>query len=343
MTSEEQLLLSSYIKKIHKELRTSTKTQGVQQAWSEHCQNERALQEYAQCMKRLATEHWDKKHKGDTKNSRNAWIVNQIKEYFTNEMYLSKRHKELREKEKTKLTCQVKTSQFQAPYLLLDVGSCYNPFKDIENIKSIAIDICPASPDVYKCDFLNMKITEVNQNEENNDALATFHPVIVRKIKVKSEEESEFPIVNIIESLNKESFDVVVFSLLLEYIPCSKLRFQCCIKAFHLLKYEGILIIITPDSKHQTSSNVQIMKQWKFILLSIGFKRIKYEKLKHIHCMVFRKSCLVIQMGGISSTEGELLIPQDIVKQENDGLPCSNNFVSTEDSSPFDFKALPTL
>lgn len=269
------------------------------------------FQEYAKCMKQLATEHWDKKHKDDIKNSRNAWIVHQIKDYFSNEIYISRRRKELREREMNGLICDIKFSQFQSPYNLLDVGSCYNPFKNIENLSTIAIDICPANSDVHKCDFINLNVKEHSVNEGNN--ITNLHvppPMIETEVKTEeSQKGSKYSEPTLIETMKGESFDAVVFSLLLEYIPCSKLRFQCCFKAYQLLKYEGILIVITPDSKHQTSSNVQIMKQWKLTLQSIGYKRIKYEKLTHIHCMVFRKSCFVKQLD--VSTQGELLIPQD--------------------------------
>lgn len=265
-------------------------------------------QEYAKSMAQLATEHWDKKHKDDIKHSRNAWIVHQIKDYFTN-VYISRRQKELREREINELSCDMKFSEFQTPYNLLDVGSCYNPFKNIDDFSTIAIDICPANVDVFKCDFINLTVNKFCNNKSNNSTMSDYTTEEEEEPRPKRPRNSE---PNLIESMIEESFDVVVFSLLLEYIPCSKLRFQCCVKAYQLLKYEGILIIITPDSKHQTSPNVKIIKQWKIVLESIGFKRTKYEKLTHIHCMVFRKSCLVKKFKESSSVQSELLIPQDI-------------------------------
>ncbi|KAI5734650.1 hypothetical protein M8J77_009117 [Diaphorina citri] len=356
MSSEEHLLLSSFIKKIHKDLRTTAETQGVEKAWSNHCKNENALQEYAQCMKRLATEHWDKKHKGDIKNSRNAWIIHQARTYFENEIYLAKRQKELTEKEKNHLMCSVKTSQFQTPYKLLDVGSCYNPFKNVENIETTAIDIGPASSDVYKCDFTSLNLTDLNEPMDSIISKNSCPPiqknssnsVINTKSKGEHNQDRSYDVdetldCNVISSMCKESFDIVVFSLLLEYMPCSKLRFQCCVKAYHLLKYEGILIIITPDSKHQTSSNVQIMKQWKQTLQVIGFKRIKYEKLTHIHCMVFRKSCLVNQINEDILSLGELLIPQDSNETKSEGVVLNTPGERGEDECVAqDFTLLPS-
>lgn len=93
---------------------------------------------------------------------------------------------------------------------------------------------------------------------------------------------------NSIRFLRKGFFDVVVFCLLLEYIPSPKQRFLCCEKAYNLLKPNGLLCIITPDSKHQ-NANVHLYKLWKITLGFLGFSRVKYEKLTHFHGMVFRK------------------------------------------------------
>ncbi|XP_037788454.1 S-adenosylmethionine sensor upstream of mTORC1-like isoform X1 [Penaeus monodon] len=93
---------------------------------------------------------------------------------------------------------------------------------------------------------------------------------------------------NTIRFLRKGFFDVVVFCLLLEYLPSPKQRFRCCEKAYNLLKPNGLLCIITPDSKHQ-NANVHLYKLWKITLGFLGFSRIKYEKQTHFHGMVFRK------------------------------------------------------
>ena len=50
--------------------------------------------------------------------------------------------------------------------------------------------------------------------------------------------------------LYESSHDVVVFSLLLSYFPCSSQRLRCCHKAHSLLRVHGLLLIITPDSSH---------------------------------------------------------------------------------------------
>lgn len=85
-----------------------------------------------------------------------------------------------------------------------------------------------------------------------------------------------------------ESFDVVIFCYLLEYLPTPELRLKCCSKAYQLLRKEGLLVIVTPDSKH-VCSNAFLYKCWQASLASLGFARVKYEKQQHFHGMVFRK------------------------------------------------------
>lgn len=98
----------------------------------------------------------------------------------------------------------------------------------------------------------------------------------------------DLPRIQIVTHLEEGFYDVVVFCLLLEYIPSPKQRFLCCQKAYNLLRLNGILCIVTPDSKHQ-NANVHLYKLWKITLGYLGFSRTKYEKQTHFHGMVFRK------------------------------------------------------
>ena len=42
----------------------------------------------------------------------------------------------------------------------LDVGSCFNPFRDVDFMDVTAIDLSPAAGDVYAGDFLTVPIIE---------------------------------------------------------------------------------------------------------------------------------------------------------------------------------------
>lgn len=143
----------------------------------------------------------------------------------------------------------------------MDVGSCYNPYQEFEELDVLAIDLCPALETVYQCDFLQVLVGEKTVLE-NQRAV----------------------------SLAANHFHCIVFSFLLEYFPSSSQRWTCCKKAQELLEEEGVLIIITPDSK-AAHSNSKVMKSWREALAAIAdSSRIKYEKLQHAHCMAFRKN-----------------------------------------------------
>ena len=91
--------------------------------------------------------------------------------------------------------------------------------------------------------------------------------------------------------LKQSSFHVVLFSLLLEYMPSSEQRIKCCQQAYDCLLPEGILIIITPDSSNQ-HKNMKLLKNWRWLLAQMGFKRIKIEKLTNLSCLAFRKGII---------------------------------------------------
>lgn len=313
MASEEQKLLAQYIKDVHLSLRKSTLKLGANTAWQNHCNNEETLSKYAQCMQKLATTHWESNCNNETSEatSRIKWVVEFCCDYFINNMYRKYREKEQLISQKIGLQVDVEES-FPEPIKLLDVGSCYNPFKEYNIFDVLAIDLCPANTSVLQCDFLNVNIG----------------PSIVIKDSITTE-------------LQEESYDVVTFCFLLEYIPSSELRILACEKAYRLLKPGGLLIINTPDSKH-VGANSKIMKCWRYTLACIGFNRIKYEKAKYMHCMAFRKSLskVIAKRWAIMYMEPYMKyaihIPQDFNVLEE----VSNTQID-KDSVAGDFEELP--
>ena len=123
-----------------------------------------------------------------------------------------------------------------------------------------------------------------------------------------------------VTSLPARSFDVVVFCLLLEYLPSPAMRWQCCKNAFHLLKLNGLLVIVTPDS-HKQHRNAGMIRSWKGAIESLGFLRWKYEKLEHIHCMAFRKVQSEIEHGleEDSGVRGMFIHQDFLVEEEEKG------------------------
>ncbi|XP_063852391.1 S-adenosylmethionine sensor upstream of mTORC1-like [Scylla paramamosain] len=73
-------------------------------------------------------------------------------------------------------------------------------------------------------------------------------------------------------SLPASSFEVIIMSLVLEYLPSPVQRRDCCERAWRLLTPGGLLAIVTPDSKH-IGANSHIYQLWRVTLASLGFGR----------------------------------------------------------------------
>lgn len=272
-------------------------------------------------MQKLAGKYW-MDNNSSLKNGtycRLEWIKTQCKEYFLNggrEKY-DKREQDINAKitlssvkpTDEKQTCESNQScvenelqNFHEQRIpVLDVGSCYNPLSADSTLDVTAIDLTPAIEGVYRCDFLN---------------------VTIGRERILSRDKRE------IRQLPENFFDCVVFSLLLEYLPCPKQRYLCCRNAYDVLKSGGILIIVSPDSKH-VGANAKLIKSWRYALSGMGFMRIKYDKLRHIHCLVFRKCVwkdVAIRWSKLQNfseadkrymSETKIFIPQDFQ------IPCS--------------------
>lgn len=319
MATEEHKRLANIVKQVHGLLRKEYEEYGAETAWQRHLTRNDILQKYISSMKDLATMHW----KGNNADSlsgtycRIEWIKCQCKEYFFNGGKEKYSDREFNIKAKigelsiddtegpislaseesciNKLLFN-KTNQTLSKISVLDVGSCYNPF-ETENIFDVtAIDLIAVPPKVLQCDFLNVDIG-------NHKILSIDKTQIVQ--------------------LPEESFDVVVFSLLLEYMPCPKQRFLCCSKAYRLLKKGGILFIISPDSKH-IGANVKLIKSWRYVLSKLGFMRIKYEKLRHIHCLIFRK-CVYKEVA-LRWTKMQTFMEDDVLYQNDNKIFIPQDF-----------------
>lgn len=191
---------------------------------------------------------------------------------------------------------QPSTSPCDDKIRLLDVGSCYNPFKQFPEFDSIGIDLCPANESVLQCDFLSLSVEPSSKGE-----------VLASPLKL----------------LPAQSFHVCVFSLLLEYLPAHGQRWQCCLTAHALLPRNGLLIVLTPDSNH-VNKNAPMMKSWKQAIEAIGFRRWRYEKQTHIHCMAFRKitdSLSPLTPEDTVRLSAMLYIPQDFNDEPDLGEP----------------------
>ena len=225
-------------------------------------------------------------------SDRIQWTVNFLDSYFQQDVLDKWLQKDLRtiqklnEIEGTEINPSTFLPVIEKPLKLLDVGSSGNFFKKFEKFDILPIDISPSDISVFCCDFLSVSVGN----------------------QLKIEQKT-------IEILPENCFHAVIFCLLLEYLPSSTQRLKCCEKAYEVLKNQGILILITPDSSHEMK-NSKIIKNWRWTLSKIGFTRIKVEKLMNLTCMAFRKSIAkeVPQSWAEKHSDNmkfEMLIPQD--------------------------------
>ena len=126
----------------------------------------------------------------------------------------------------------------------------------------------------------------------------------------------------VIRELPAGWFDVVVFSLLLSYLPSPSQRMTCCLKAHQALKTHGLLLVLTPDSSHQ-NRHAALMKDWRTAMEALGFHRWRYAKLSHLHCMALRKTRTSVDYTAVCEQYGGLLaIPQDSHEGDRPGGMC---------------------
>jgi len=184
---------------------------------------------------------------------------------------------------------------------LLDVGSCYNPIGRSSNTDVFdvtALDLYPADPSVYQCDFLNIAIGDhdsqpqiipAQQSETNTDS-------VLPQGRDKQR----------LASLPKGSFDVVTMSLVLNYLPSPEQRLTMIRNARALLRTPpvpvlgpsgeiinsphsgGLLLIAEKESIFGSlescietvgQNKMALLSSWKQAIINEGFSLVKYQVL----------------------------------------------------------------
>ena len=140
MASEEHKRLASFIKSVHKTLRTASCDRAPEEVWAEHLAKEALLQEYARSMQELATEHWTD---ATEESSRINWTRGQIISYFRAGGREHQHGRDFKFARKKGVNWEIPSqSQSRQRLRVLDVGSCYNPFSQFEEFGE---DLCKAN------------------------------------------------------------------------------------------------------------------------------------------------------------------------------------------------------
>ena len=123
---------------------------------------------------------------------------------------------------------------------LVDVGSCRDFFgqRYPDLFDAVALDLCPAEPTVFSCDFLELGVSAAAADPPTAAGTPLASAVPVRE---KPERGS-------LKSLTQHSFDVVVVSQVLSFIPDPEARAVVLAKARRLLGCgeSGLLLIVEP-------------------------------------------------------------------------------------------------
>jgi hypothetical protein len=163
---------------------------------------------------------------------------------------------------------------------LLDVGSCYNPFKEAAGFKVTALDLCPTDASVLQCDFLALQV--------GGDA-----PVLTERSGVTQ-----------LVSLAPASFEAVTMSLVLNYLPSPELRADMVAKARQLLvpanegrpHSSGLLLIAEKESAFaadKDASGRTLVSAFEGAVEAAGFERVTHRELRvdgrTTHVFTFRR------------------------------------------------------
>ncbi len=174
---------------------------------------------------------------------------------------------------------------------LLDVGACQSLFDGYDDIDPLAVDLCPhpAHPSVLQCDFLELGVTE-----------RCTPPAILPS--------NDFP-AGALASLPAASFDVVVLSLVLSYLPLPRLRGAMIAKARRLLPTpdppscdeaaprtasfrRGLLLVVDTFSLDQRRASSRAdsgsyLRRWVEAVEGLGFTFLRHTLLPRSHALAF--------------------------------------------------------
>jgi hypothetical protein len=243
--------------------------------WAEAVVNDEALETYAEAAVVMGSKEWVK--------AGTDWMHNYIRQFYFEDLGA----KLLKKFEKCP---RVATASSSAPRILLpvtsdkkikmlDVGSCFNPFKLYEDLEVTAVDLCPADPSVRRCDFLNITINEAACVSDifDSSCLSNGDEITPADSQAKVGDDFKF---------RRSSFNVVVMSLVLSYLPDPQQRITMIRNARSLLSdhsnngIPGLLLIYEKDSiLNSAAYYTTFLEHWKQVVAEQGFVLGRYEHL----------------------------------------------------------------
>lgn len=170
---------------------------------------------------------------------------------------------------------------------ILDVGSSYDackPLRGASTARVTAIDLVPMDPCVYACDFLYVCL--VGDEEKKDDGVQIS--VTARSDTYVADDNAEWAYD--INSIRTASFDAVLLSLVISFVPDSCLRARLVGNARAVLRRGGLLLIgdtmsINRENKAQSTKT---LSQWRHAIEAAGMRLERSARLRGTHALIFR-------------------------------------------------------
>ena len=141
-------------------------------------------------------------------------------------------------------------------------------------------------PGTVQCQPIKPPGTDMFVGSQQGTEQCTDHDAAVHLLSVRRGVARP---VMVIHQLCGDYFHVVVFSLLLSYLPCTTQRLLCCINAHRVLQLHGLLLVVSPDSSHQ-NRHASLMVGWRHCIEAVGFHR--YDS--RVHAIWLRLGMIVL-------------------------------------------------
>ncbi|CAL1153559.1 unnamed protein product [Cladocopium goreaui] len=202
---------------------------------------------------------------------------------------------------------------------LLDVGSSYGAWDSLP--KSLALDLAPAAPSVWRADFLQLQIEEMEMEEKDGD---------VFEINAHGE----------LQTLRAGAFDAVVLSLVLSFLPTPELRREMLDRARRCLRLSppGSLFVIEKTSLCRDTAQ-SAREKFQKALEAAGFQCQKYSAVgtldgdsrpnRHAHAWHLRPNAERFQPSPLPTFKET----RTVRGQETAGVPKGETPVDTKEAT----------
>ncbi|RNF07266.1 methyltransferase [Trypanosoma rangeli] len=196
------------------------------------------------------------------------------------------------------------------PLQVLDVGSCYGPFrgKEVTNgvlqvsLEVTALDLCPfEGSGVLQADWLAVRFYDVGERrkgatseavetedgDSSNDikCATAANPGSLVRFSADADGVGKMPRGPL--WVARGQFDAVFFCLMLSFLPHPRLRYRACLYAHLALKDGGLLVIVS--TRTQCTRRGSWIDDWIACIEGIGFKRVHKHIMGQIVGMSFSK------------------------------------------------------